>query len=323
VTLDLIPSFIREHFEVHEWRHAVAILANDFPSEWHDIVGFLQAFRLYETDFTIPGGNRSKVAQVVDAELKARGWVEKGFDTRMLVDGVELTNPTHKIDCYKNRIALEVEWNNKDPFYDRDLNNFRILFDLRTISIGIILTRCDDLQSIANRLGRGSSCQRPPHECGSVPLRRMTVPRSSTVRTHDARGGLPGAPVDCGPQTLRTTRTDGKRHHGVPAPGGRPPPGLSVHGRRPYALLQRGRLRYPSPAPAARHGGGLPGGSIPLSPVLTPETAHCLSPRGVAPPAPPACKRESPAEVFYGVSPIRLISSGSKGAKTAAPMEGE
>ena len=157
MTLDLLPECIREHYEIHEWRHATAILASDFPEEWRDITAFLQTFRLYETDFTIPGGNRSKVAQIIDADRSARGWVEKGFDTRMLVDGVELTNPTHKIDAYKNRIALEVEWNNKDPFYDRDLNNFRILFDLRTISVGIIITRCDDLQSIANRLGRGSS----------------------------------------------------------------------------------------------------------------------------------------------------------------------
>jgi hypothetical protein len=33
--------------------------------------------------------------------------------------------PTHKIDNFKNRIGLEVEWNNKTEFYDRDLNNFR------------------------------------------------------------------------------------------------------------------------------------------------------------------------------------------------------
>jgi len=33
------------------------------------------------------------------------------------------------VDCFKNRVAIEVEWNNKDPFYDRDLNNFRLLYD--------------------------------------------------------------------------------------------------------------------------------------------------------------------------------------------------
>lgn len=61
------------------------------------------------------------------------------------------------MDCFRNRVALEIEWNNKDPFYDRDLNNFRLLFDLRTVSVGIIITRCDDLQKIFNDLGRGAS----------------------------------------------------------------------------------------------------------------------------------------------------------------------
>ncbi len=68
-----------------------------------------------------------------------------------------MASPTHKVDCYKNRVALEIEWNNKDPFFDRDLNNFRLLFDLRAISIGVIVTRCDDLQLIFNDLGRGAS----------------------------------------------------------------------------------------------------------------------------------------------------------------------
>jgi hypothetical protein len=36
-------------------------------------------------------------------------------------------------------VALEVEWNNKDPFYDRDLNNFRLLFDLQVIDVGVIM----------------------------------------------------------------------------------------------------------------------------------------------------------------------------------------
>ena len=68
-----------------------------------------------------------------------------------------MDSPTHKVDCYKNRVALEIEWNNKDPFFDRDLNNFRLLFDLRTISVGVIMTRCDHLQEIFKGLRRGAS----------------------------------------------------------------------------------------------------------------------------------------------------------------------
>ena len=89
--------------------------------------------------------------------LYERDWIEKEFATSVKVDEHIMDSPTHKIDCYKNKIALEIEWNNKDPFFDRDLNNFRLLFDLRAISVGVIITRCDHLQNIFDALGRGSS----------------------------------------------------------------------------------------------------------------------------------------------------------------------
>lgn len=154
----LIPVEIREKFEVHEWKHACAILANDFPGEWQDILTLLGNFRLCKSWISEGGGRKSKVAEAIDAYLiEQRGWQEKQFSTSVQVDDALLSSPTHKVDCYKNRVALEVEWNNKDPFFDRDLNNFRLLFDLRAISVGVILTRCDELQTIFNQLGRGSS----------------------------------------------------------------------------------------------------------------------------------------------------------------------
>lgn len=104
-----------------------------------------------------PGGRKSKVSEHIDSFLYRRGWVEKEFQTKVVVDDLSMSSPTHKVDCFKNKVALEIEWNNKDPFYDRDLNNFRLLFDLRAISAGVIITRCDDLQDIFNDLGRGPS----------------------------------------------------------------------------------------------------------------------------------------------------------------------
>lgn len=155
--IEVIPATVRDSWEIHEWKHACAILAADFPSEWADLMALLQSFRLKREWIEIGGGNRSKVAIAIDGFLAARGWVAKGFDTRVEVDTVSMPSPTHEVDCYKNRVALEVEWNNKDPFFDRDLNNFRLLFDLRAVSVGIIITRADELQTIFKALGRGSS----------------------------------------------------------------------------------------------------------------------------------------------------------------------
>jgi hypothetical protein len=154
---DLLPVFLRENYEVHEWKHACAILKADFPAEWRDILEVLTEFRFRKSWITVGGGRKSKVSEAIDSALYARGWEEKQFQTEIVLDGHGTPSPTHQIDCFKNGVALEIEWNNKDPFFDRDLNNFRLLFDLRAVSIGVIVTRCDNLQEIFAGLGRGSS----------------------------------------------------------------------------------------------------------------------------------------------------------------------
>jgi hypothetical protein len=157
MSIELLPIIVRENYEVHEWKHACAILKEDFQDEWGDIINVLKEFRLKKSWITNPGGSKSEVSRFIDTFLYERGWIEKEFQTQVVVDRHTMDTPTHKIDCFRNRVALEIEWNNKDPFYDRDLNNFRLLFDLRAISVGVIITRCDDLQDIFKQLGRGSS----------------------------------------------------------------------------------------------------------------------------------------------------------------------
>lgn len=108
---------------------------------------------MFETTTSITSGS----TQARSFRRTRRGWVEKQFQTAIEVDGVRLDSPTHKVDCFRDGVALEIEWNNKDPFFDRDLNNFRLLFDLRAVSVSVILTRADELQDIVKDLGRGSS----------------------------------------------------------------------------------------------------------------------------------------------------------------------
>jgi hypothetical protein len=156
-SLGNIPAELRSKYEVHEWRHAAAVLQNDFPEEWSDIKKVLLGFRLLRSEIEAAGGRKTKIADRLDKPLYALDWEEKRFKTSFLIDEEKVDSPTHKIDCYKNRVALEVEWNNKDPFYDRDLNNFRLLFELRAISVGVIVTRCDELAEIFRRLGVNNS----------------------------------------------------------------------------------------------------------------------------------------------------------------------
>lgn len=156
-TTHLIPPDVLDLYEVHEWRNAAGVLFTAHPDEWNEVMSALRKFRFSTADVLAPGKNKSERAKGFDETLTKLGWRETQFRTAIKVDADERESPTHKVDCYKNRVALEIEWNNKDPFFDRDLNNFRLLFDLRVIDVGIIVTRCSDLQTIFNRLGKGKS----------------------------------------------------------------------------------------------------------------------------------------------------------------------
>jgi hypothetical protein len=157
MSLDLIPDKLRKKFRFDEREHAIAILSEDFPAEFRDILACLDAFWLKKSAILTPGGGRSPVPIEIDGFLGTRGWSEKGFDTRIVVDGKEIPSPTHKIDNFKNRVGVEVEWNNKTEFYDRDLNNFRLLCQLRVLSVGVIITRLTELQQLFIQLGKGQS----------------------------------------------------------------------------------------------------------------------------------------------------------------------
>ena len=156
-TTHLLPPDIQHLYEVHEWRNATAVLKEACNPEWEEILDALRKFKLHRSEILTPGGRRSLIVERLEAPLKTSDWLEKKFETSILVDAVELNSPTHKVDCFKGKVALEVEWNNKDPFFDRDLNNFRLLFDLRVIDVGVIVTRADHLQTLFDKLDRGKS----------------------------------------------------------------------------------------------------------------------------------------------------------------------
>lgn len=153
----LYPQDVKAGWEIHDWRNASVIFNSVHPREWEEFMDVLARFRLPRSSILKRGGNKSLIARWLDDELGKYGWGPRQFDTSVLIDDVEYLSPTHEVDAFKNRVAIEVEWNNKDPFYDRDLNNFRLLFDLKAIDLGIIVTRTDELQLIFDSLGRGAS----------------------------------------------------------------------------------------------------------------------------------------------------------------------
>lgn len=152
VAIDSIPPSIRERYHIEETRHACAILSVDCPGEMADILGCLEGFILLRSEISEGGGGKSKIARRFDDFLAQRGWAERSIRVSRTVNDRTVETETHKVDFYKGRVAVEVEWNNKDPFFSRDLNAFRLLHELDAISVGVIITRADELQAIFDAL---------------------------------------------------------------------------------------------------------------------------------------------------------------------------
>src|SRR5262249_48700284 len=123
---------------------------------------------LRKSHILTPGGGRSPISSALDSFLHGRGWHEKSFNIQITIDGNPVPIPTHKIDNFENEIGLEVEWNNKTEFYDRDLNNFRLLKELRVLSVGLIITRMSELQELFDDLGKGASYGNSTTHCSKL-----------------------------------------------------------------------------------------------------------------------------------------------------------
>lgn len=168
-----ISAEVRARYEVHSYRHAVAILATSFPAELKEIEQALLDFTMTTHDIGMPGGNESVIPKKYSRILRPLGWVEariqgdllvrmQEFDEQILDNGKmrKLKRPEgepylienfidgHKIDYVKGRVACDLEWNSKDQTFDRDLYAMRAFHECGLISAGIVVTRSASMNPV-------------------------------------------------------------------------------------------------------------------------------------------------------------------------------
>lgn len=142
----MFESLVARGFQVEYHSHAEAILSVDFPSVVTELETALLGSTIPIEEIIAGGGGESKGTQRLRKALSAAGWPKFTFTIEKRINGVPRESVSHEIDHVRTfdrgaRIALEIEWNNKDPFYDRDLENFKRLHADGAISVGIIVTR--------------------------------------------------------------------------------------------------------------------------------------------------------------------------------------
>ena len=137
-------------FDVETTNHADAILSRDF---WIGLAEFSEVmlnFNIRCAEMLRGGGNKCLHTERLGVTLEELDWLKRNIKVTKAVDDVPKSSMTHEIDHVrdfeKGTLALEIEWNNKDPFFDRDLENFQRLHAEGAISLGIIITRGRSLQ---------------------------------------------------------------------------------------------------------------------------------------------------------------------------------
>jgi hypothetical protein len=172
-----IEKYIRrdvlEKYDVYSYRHAAAILKSSFPDELQQIENALLHFTIQTDDFAYPGGNESIMPKKFSLALRPLNWNEtriQGDLTIQLLEYSEKENAKgrlvkfslpekdpitiekyidgHKIDYVKGQVAFDLEWNSKDQTFDRDLYAFRMFHECGVISVAIIVTRSEKLNSV-------------------------------------------------------------------------------------------------------------------------------------------------------------------------------
>ncbi len=137
-------------YEIYYTRFSDSIIKDHFSEAVSDLQEILVAFQIKEDQIIAGGGGLSSITQSLRDKLYEKGWGKINITSEHKVRDKVLTSESHEIDHYKEfekgNIGLEIEWNNKDPFFDRDLENFRKLHQLGELTLGIIITRGTSLQ---------------------------------------------------------------------------------------------------------------------------------------------------------------------------------
>ncbi|MGJ5176455.1 BglII/BstYI family type II restriction endonuclease [Bradyrhizobium oligotrophicum] len=147
----MFQPLIEKGFQIEFHSHAEAILSVDFPDASTQLETALKDLTIPIEEIIGSGGGETKGTQRLRKALAGSGWHKVNFTIEKRINGQPRESQSHEVDHVrtfeKGVIALEIEWNNKDPFFDRDLENFKRLHAEGGISLGVIITRGTSLQA--------------------------------------------------------------------------------------------------------------------------------------------------------------------------------
>ena len=187
----------KKGFQVVALHHAEAILKHDMSSAVGELEAVLLDISIPVEELVYGGGGEGELTQRLrKAFADTYGWKKHIFEIKKTVDGKEKESISHEIDHVKvfdkGTFALEIEWNNKDPFYDRDLENFKRLHADGVISIGAIITRGKSLHEGMRKIIEDFAKKEEINSLGKLAKFYTPTPRQKSLieKAHLSKGSF-------------------------------------------------------------------------------------------------------------------------------------
>lgn len=203
------PRDVRNRYQFAETRNAAAVFAATNPLAFKQVIDVLQNFHLHTADLITPGGQESDLAARANRLFRDRGWREARVDTLIQLSLVrtplrtagetslppivtETRNEGYKVDNFRDRVALDVEWNAKDGNLDRDISAYRSLYDAALIDVGVLVTRTLELRDLGRQLGLAAGMS--PEQAKRI-LNTTTTTNREKLLPRMTRGDAGGCPL--------------------------------------------------------------------------------------------------------------------------------
>jgi CRISPR-associated protein Csd2 len=141
---DHIPEDLSNLYEIHDFKHAAAILATEFQKEFQELCTALRTFKFTEEDIITGGGNESNIPKRFSNILRPLGWKTEKLNGKLLIDNTIIRHDTPRIGYVKERVAFDLQWTVKGKNFDKYLYAFRTFYEYNQLSVAILATRSLD-----------------------------------------------------------------------------------------------------------------------------------------------------------------------------------
>lgn len=151
-------------WSVKEINHGKTIAEQCFSDQCENIIKILSNWSLnLENHIIKGGGGQADHTQELTKSFESMGWEKNRITVKNIVSferrfkEISINSSSHEVDHLihgnsDSLLALEIEWNNKDEFFDRDFQTMHRWYDLEIIDLAIIITRGPELEDQLEQL---------------------------------------------------------------------------------------------------------------------------------------------------------------------------